>query len=112
MFTNILLLTKPEYASVKVSLAEGAQWATVLRSHQALTLTGQPGDTLSLIPLTPSVTHVTFTGVEWPLHAATLRLGSTYSISNALVDTQAQLNIGEGLLLVVHLERNGEPASQ
>jgi thiamine pyrophosphokinase len=105
MLANILLLTRPEYASVQLSLADGPQWATVVRSGQTLTLTGRPGDILSLIPLTPMVTEVTLTGVEWPLTGATLSFGSTFSISNALAGLQADLHIGQGVLLLVQIEQ-------
>lgn len=108
MLANILLLTRPEYTSVKITLVDGPHWAIILRAGQTLTIGGQPGDTLSLLPLTSAVTQVTLTGVEWPLHATTLTLGSTYSISNTLVDSHARLKIGDGLLLVVHLEQTAQ----
>lgn len=101
---NIFLLTRPEYASVLLTLVDGSQSAIVLRSHQTLTLTGQPGDTLSLVPLTPTVQPVNLTGVEWPLNEATLTFGSTWSISNALIAPQATIQIGEGMVLVVRIE--------
>lgn len=100
---NIFLLARPEYASIPFTLVDGAQSATLLRSHQALILSGRPGDTLSLIPLTASVQQVNLTGVEWPLHEATLTFGSTWSISNALTAPQANIQIGEGLILIVHI---------
>lgn len=108
MLANILLLTQPQYASVKLTLVDGSQWATLLRSHQAETITGQPGDTLSLIPLTPTVTQVTLSGVKWPLEQATLSLGSTWSISNELTGQRANVRIGEGLVLVIRLEHANE----
>jgi thiamine pyrophosphokinase len=108
MLANMLLLTRPEYASVKLTLVDGPQWATLLRSDQAETITGQPGDTLSLIPLTPIVTQVTLSGVKWPLEQATLSLGSTWSISNELAGQSANVRIGEGLVLVVRLEHPKE----
>lgn len=104
MLANILLLTRPEYALARLTLVDGPQSVRVLRSHQAVTLTGQPGDTLSLVPLTPTVEQVNLTGVEWPLAAATLTLGSTWSISNVLAGSEACLQIGEGMLLVVQIE--------
>jgi thiamine pyrophosphokinase len=104
MLANIMLLTRPEYAPVKLSLVDGPQWATLLRSHQATSIMGRPGDTLSLIPLTPTVTQVTLTGVKWPLRQATLSLGSTWSISNELAGQSAGVRIGEGLVLVVRIE--------
>jgi thiamine pyrophosphokinase len=106
MLANIFLLTRPEYASTQLTLVDGPQWATVLHSHQALTLTGQPGEVLSLVPLTPTVQQVNLTGVEWPLEGATLSFGSTFSISNALIANQATIQIGEGTVLVVHIEAN------
>jgi thiamine pyrophosphokinase len=108
MLANILLLTRPEYAAVQVSLVDGPQWATLLRAYQSITLSGQPGDTLSLIPLTPSVSQVNLSGVEWPLQEATLWFGSTYSISNVLVSEKARLHLGEGMLLLIHIEQVNE----
>jgi thiamine pyrophosphokinase len=108
MLANILLLTRPEYASVQISLVDGLQWATIIRPDQSIELTGQPGDTLSLIPLTASVTQVNLSGVEWPLHEATLWFGSTYSISNSFIGSGVKLAIGTGLALLVHIERGSE----
>jgi thiamine pyrophosphokinase len=101
---NILLLTRPEYASIPITLVDGPQTATVVRPYQVMTLPGQPGDTLSLIPLTSTVQQVNLTGVEWPLHEATLTFGSTWSVSNTLTASQASVQIGEGMVLAVHIE--------
>jgi thiamine pyrophosphokinase len=107
MLANILLLTRPEFAPIRMTLADGPQWASLLRAHQRLTVTGQPGEIISLVPLTPIVTAVNFEGVGWPLHHATLEFGSTFSISNALAGPQATVSIGEGMVLVIHLASGG-----
>ncbi len=99
---NLLLLARPEWASAKVRVIEGNEVAWPVRGGQTTTVTGAVGDTLSLVPLTPTVTGVTLEGVEWPLHDATLRFGSTWTISNALSAPTARLQVGEGLVLVVH----------
>ncbi len=106
MLANILLFTRPDYASIQLSLVDGSQWATLLRSRQTITIQGQPGDTLSLIPLTPTVHQVNLTGVKWPLAGATLSLGSTLTISNALAAHQATVQIGKGMVLVIHIDKN------
>ena len=111
MLANIFLLTRPDFGSIQLALVDGSQWATVLHPHQTITLTGQPGDILSLVPLSSTVRQVTLTGVEWPLEEATLSLGSTYSISNALAAHQATIQIGEGTVLVVHIEGD-QPVSE
>jgi thiamine pyrophosphokinase len=104
MLANIFLLSRPEYASIPIRLVDGSQWAMVLPSHRSVTVTGRPGDILSLVPLTPAVNQVNLSGVEWPLYEATLSFGSTYSISNALTASEALLQIGEGMLLLIHIE--------
>ncbi len=104
MLANILLLTRPEYSHCRIRLLDGTTQAMLLRSGQQLTLAGQPGDTLSLVPLTAPVTQITLKGVRWPLDKATLSLGHTRSISNQFVGSQAQIQIGAGMALVVHIK--------
>ncbi len=105
MLANLLLLTRPEYAAVRLTLADGPQWATLLRQYQTLTIDGQPGDTLSLIPLTATVSGIDIAGVKWPLDQATVSMGSTLTISNELAGHQATVRIAQGLALVVHIEQ-------
>jgi thiamine pyrophosphokinase len=100
---NIMLLTRPEYAGIRLTVVEANQTAVLLRNHESLTIHGQRGDTLSLIPLSETVINVTLQGVAWPLTNATLTLGSSWTISNQLTAPSATVQIGEGLLLVVHL---------
>ncbi len=99
---NLLLLARPEWALAKVRVIEGNEVVWPVRGGQTATVNGTAGDTLSLVPLTPTVTGVDLEGVEWPLHDATLYFGSTWTISNALSAPTARLQVGEGLVLVVH----------
>ncbi len=108
MLANVLLLTRPEYAPIRLSVADGPQVATLVRSGESLTVAGQPGDTISLIPLSAEVREVSASGVEWPLNRASLVLGSTWGISNVLVAAEATVQIGAGTLLVVLLEAKYE----
>ncbi len=103
MLANILLLTRPAYRHITMTLADGPQWGRIIRPHQPCTVTGQPGDTLSLVPLTPTVSGVTLTGVGWPLTDATLELGSTWSISNQMTGPEATVSIDDGMALMVHI---------
>jgi thiamine pyrophosphokinase len=108
MLANILLLTRPAYAAARLTLADGPQWAVLLRGGQRTTVSGRPGDTVSVVPLSAQVAGVTLTGVAWPLHRATLQLGSTWSISNALTGPEAVIEISGGLALVVHIGQEGK----
>jgi thiamine pyrophosphokinase len=105
---NILLLSRDEYRSAQLSLVDGAQWATLMRGPQTRIVQGQPGDILSLVPLTPLVKGVDLTGVVWPLAEATLTFGSTFTISNALAEQQATVTIAEGKVLLIHLDKDFE----
>jgi thiamine pyrophosphokinase len=102
---NLLLLTRSEWMGVQVRVIEGNEAAWPVWGGQVTSVHGQVGDTLSLVPLTPVVTGVILEGVEWPLYDATLNLGSTLTISNVLVAPTAHLQVGEGLVLVVHQSR-------
>ncbi|MFQ5613502.1 MAG: thiamine diphosphokinase [Anaerolineae bacterium] len=103
MLANILLLTRPEWSALALSLVDGRQRATLLRGPGGLTVPGAPGDTLSLIPLTERASGIALTGVEWPLDGASISLGSTLTISNALTRPAATVRIERGLVLVVHI---------
>jgi len=103
---NIFLLARPEWASARLSLAEGNQIAWLLRGPDALTLTGQPGDTLSIVPFSPVVDGLYLKNVEWPLQNATVSFGNTLTISNTFIKPQARVEIKTGLALVIQIKQN------
>jgi thiamine pyrophosphokinase len=109
---NLLLLARPEWASAWVRVTEGNQTAWPVRGGQETTITGVCGDLLSLVPLSPLVLGVTLEGVEWPLQAATLRFGSTLTVSNTLAAPMARLSVQEGLVLVIHDSSDREEETQ
>ncbi len=86
---------------IPIRIAEGAQVAQVLTGGDRLTLTAPIGSTVSVIPFSSEVTGITYTGLRYPLHDATLRFGSTRGISNEVAESPTTIEIGEGVLLVV-----------
>ena len=82
-------------------LIDGSQEIRLARSGQTLELVGQPGDTISLIPLGGDVNGITTRGLEYPLLGEALRFGSTRGISNVLLEANASIYINEGVLLCV-----------
>lgn len=99
---NVLLLARPEWAGMRMRILEGDQTAWVLRDRQACIITATVGDTLSLLPLTPQVHGVTLSGVRWPLRDRTLYFGDTLTLSNALTQPSARVEVDSGILLIVH----------
>jgi len=100
---NIFLLARPEYATLRVTLVNGPERAWVVRDE--LVVRGRPGDILSVIPLTPDVTGLTYHhGLRWPLTDAALPFGSSRGVSNELVAEEARLSLKTGVILVVYRE--------
>lgn len=96
---NLLLLARWRERGLKVTLRDAHNTAQVIYG-ETLTVAGTPGDYLSLIPLSPEVIGVTTAELKYPLHDATLQLGSTWGLSNELLAPQATVRCASGLLLV------------
>lgn len=64
-------------------------------------LHGDPGATLSLIPMGGDATGVSGAGLKWPLHDETLRWGATRGLSNRLVSPVADIGVRTGTLLAL-----------
>ena len=98
---NLALLALPSLASVPTCIADGNQTIWLVRDR--MTIDGQPGDTLSLLPFGGDARGVSVSGVHWPLHQADLPLGPSLSISNRMAASQAEIVVRRGLLLAVHI---------
>jgi thiamine pyrophosphokinase len=96
---NLLLLALPELDGIDVRVVEGRQVAFLVRD--AASIEGQPGDTVSLIPLGGDAVGVTTDGLEWHLDGDTLRFGPARGVSNVLTAKQASVRVRQGLLLCV-----------
>ena len=97
---NLLLPARQEW-TVSILLADGRQLARVVRGGESVTIRGAEGDTVSVVPMSAEVTGITYTGLEYPLVDATLRLGSTQGVSNRMAGESATIRIASGILLVV-----------
>jgi thiamine pyrophosphokinase len=104
---NLLLLALPELSGIVVHVVEGAQTAFLIQDEAFVE--GQPGDTVSLIPLGGDAVGVTTEGLEWPLDEETLRFGPARGVSNVLLTEQARVCVREGLLLCVVTQNNQKP---
>jgi len=96
---NLLLLALPELDGLDARIVEGPQTAFLI--HKDALIEGQPGDTVSLVPLDGDAVGVTADGLEWPLHEDTLRFGPARGVSNVLVAAQARVRVRRGLILCV-----------
>ncbi len=98
---NIFLLALPDWEPARLWFVADSDTGYLVRGGDVLVLRGHPGDIVSLIPITPTVHRVTTQGLRWPLHDATLHFGHTLTISNEMVAPQAEVQVGEGKMVVV-----------
>jgi thiamine pyrophosphokinase len=103
---NVLLLASPGLVGIRVRIVDGDQEALLVRSGEVVTLEGQPGDLVSLLPLGGDVRGVTTTGLVWALEDEALRFGLSRGVSNEMTANAARIEVQDGSLLVVH----GPPA--
>ncbi len=105
-FANILLLTSNHYEGINFNIVDENNEMFILRGENTLLLNGNPGDTVSVIPLSNPTNGITYSGLDWPLKDASLEFGSTRGISNRLSSKIAQIQLKSGILLVIITHHN------
>jgi thiamine pyrophosphokinase len=104
MLANVLILARQDWP-FPILIGEGDQVAQVIHRGETLSVQAPIGSTLSVIPLSESVTGITYEGLEYSLIDATLPFGSTRGISNVVKSAPATIQIADGVLLVIQLLR-------
>ena len=99
---NLFLLGASWLQGVRVVLVDHHHEAFLANGD--VTIAGKAGDTVSLLPLTPTVLEVTTAGLEYPLKAEVLAQSATRGVSNVMVSSQARVIHGAGILLVIHYQ--------
>jgi len=102
---NVALLALTELRGRRVRLLDTRQELFLVRDWAALE--GQAGDTVSLLPLTPTARGVTTHGLLYPLQDATLHYERARGVSNVLLEPPGRVSLRDGLLLVVHHDDGG-----
>jgi thiamine pyrophosphokinase len=102
---NLLLPAARAYSIMHIRILDGSQEISLIQADQTLSLSGQPGDIVSLLPLGGNVQGVTTKGLEYPLVYETLYFGATRGISNVMLDRQAEIKLKSGLLLCILIHK-------
>ena len=105
---NLLLLTDPAFAGVELRALVGGTAVRALRGGREMTLRGDVGDLVTLLPVGGDAHGVVATGLRWPLDEATLRLGRSRGLSNVVVAPGASVRLSDGILLVVETASTGD----
>lgn len=102
---NVLLLSLPALREIDTRIVAGESEARAVWTEA--TIRGQPGDYVSLLPLTDRVEGIRTTGLRYPLHDEALIRGFTRGVSNELVGERATVQVAAGCLLVTLIRRAG-----
>mgnify|MGYP001066130550 CR=1 FL=1 len=98
---NVYLLALPELSDVDVCIVAGKQEIRMLRPGDHI-IYGQPGDTLSLIPVGGDAVGIRTAHLYYPLDNETLTFGPARGVSNVLRGEKATISLRDGLLLCIH----------
>jgi thiamine pyrophosphokinase len=100
---NILLLAG--FEMVPMQIVDGPSTCWLLRGPGSTLIEGQPGDLLSLLPLTGEAVGVRTNDLYYPLNGETLYFGKPRGVSNVLLGERAEVGLEGGLLLVIHTNK-------
>jgi thiamine pyrophosphokinase len=101
-FANLLLLVLPALEGRDVRMVGSVWEIRLIRSGETLTVRGQSGDTVSLIPLGGDARGVTTSGLRYSLEDEVLRFGPARGVSNVLENEDATVTVDEGVLWCFH----------
>jgi thiamine pyrophosphokinase len=96
---ELLLLGSETYAEIEIDASLGTAAIHVVRSQR--TLSGTPGELVSLFALHGPAEGVEAQGLLYPLRGEALEPGSSRGISNAFAEDEARISVERGVVLVV-----------
>ena len=99
LLSTFLLLAAPRYAGAELDADIGHAHVHVIRGVR--TLSGQPGELLSLLALHGRADGVRTEGLAYQLDGETLESGSTRGVSNVFVAESARISVEHGVLVAV-----------
>ncbi|MFH2057366.1 MAG: thiamine diphosphokinase [Pseudomonadota bacterium] len=95
---NIFLLKKLAEQNIPARIIDKNN--ELIMVCDSIELEGNPGDLLSIIPVTDKVTGITLKGLEYPMENGQIEMGSSIGISNHFVQNRATISIQTGRLIV------------
>ncbi|MGD9824434.1 thiamine diphosphokinase [Desulfobacter sp.] len=96
---NIFLLRRLADLGIPTTISDASNDIHIVVSR--LTLTGRPGDLISVIPVSDHVKGLTLEGLEYPLTDQSLCMGTTTGISNVFTQDLAGISLKSGAVLVI-----------
>jgi thiamine pyrophosphokinase len=106
---NLLLLTTPKYGGIHFFIINGRDELYILRGGMELSFHGNPGNPVSVIPLSHISSGISYQGLKWSLQNEALEFGSHRGLSNYMIANNARIRLDSGVLLItIQRENSGE----
>lgn len=106
---NLNLLVRFADRGLRATIDDGATQAFLLLAGESRRLEGYPGLIVSLFSAGAECRGVTLEGFKYPLHLATLALGSTLGVSNEFTGRLGTVSLADGRLFVIVAASGQEP---
>ncbi len=103
---NISLLALGVKKGIQVKFID--EWCETFVVDGESTIEGEPGQTVSLLPLSDTVTGITIEGFEYPLNDGMMEIGIPYGVSNRLIAARGIISVKSGHLLVIRYFKAGD----
>ena len=97
---SVLLLANPNWRDRDVVLADGCRDVRLLTDRAEIH--GQAGDIVTLLAVGGPVENIHSSGLAYELDGRSLEVGTSLGVSNELTGSTATLQVGSGMLLLVH----------
>ena len=97
---NVLLLANERWRDREVVLADGQRDVRLLTDQAEIR--GCAGDIVTLLAVDGPVANVRSRGLSYELGGRSLEVGTSLGVSNELTGSTATLEVGSGMLLLVH----------
>jgi len=96
---NIFLLRKLIKQNITARIIDSKN--EMIMVMDTITMEGNPGDLVSIIPITQIVSGITLMGLEYEMTDGQIEMGSSLGISNCFIKSKAVVSIKGGMALVI-----------
>ena len=103
---TVMLLANRSWRDHEVVLADGRREVRLVTNQAEIH--GHAGDIVTLLAVGGPVQHIHTRGLLYELRGRSLEVGTSLGVSNELTGRMATLQVGSGLLLLVHELTSGD----
>lgn len=101
---NLYLLEMEELRGIDVRLDDGHEEILIIRDKASVT--GMPGDTLSLLAMEGCTKGITTQGLKYTLESETMCPSRSRGVSNVMLEPVVTIEVKSGSLLCIHTRQN------